>query len=51
MSVCLRSVYPGVTNEQGVLQLASSSEMGIKTQGYKLRHAEPAGAGVRAQTD
>lgn len=39
-----QSAYPGMTNEQGVLQLASSTEIGIKTQGYRPRHAAPAGA-------
>lgn len=40
----LQSAYPGVTNELGVLQLASTAEMGIRTQGYKPRPAEPADA-------
>lgn len=39
-----QSAYPGMTNERGALQLASSTEIGIKTQRYKPRHAAPAGA-------
>lgn len=42
--VYLQLAYPGVTNEQGVLQLASTTEMGIRTQGCKPRLAKPADA-------
>lgn len=49
-SVYFQSAYPGMTNEQGVLQLASSTEIGIKTQTYKPRHAAPAGAAPHHHT-
>ena len=50
MSVCFQSAYPGVTNEQGVSQLASRTEMGIKRHWYKSGHDEPAGKHTHAHT-